>query len=178
MTETSILKWIKDNLSPVIIPAIQGTIYTEDWLGAMAYRETGELIARYAPKGLNLESISALMKGDYTQRHNDKQKEYHGFSFWQIDIDSFPDFVSSGDWKNPVKAVFKAVQVLEGKRKYIITHAQIQGDLLNRAITSAYNAGEGNAIKCISRKLDIDTYTTGHNYSKDVWRLREIYKTL
>lgn len=183
MTNTQILQWIKRNLVPVIDQALvlanaknTGLIYTQDWLAAIACRETGGLIARYpnAP----LKDVAAVMRGDYTQRAGETEKQYHGYSFWQIDIGSFPAFIRSGDWKDPGKSCSMAISVLEDKRKYIQGHSKVAGEDLARAITAAYNCGEGNVLKVINAGQDIDARTADRNYSKNVWEFRAIYQTL
>lgn len=184
MTNTQILAWIKKNLGPIMQETIAAAkvknvdlLYTEDWLGAIACRETGGLIARYpnAP----LSDVSSVMRGDYTQRPGETEKQYHGFGFWQVDIGSFPAFVRSGDWKDPAKACTMAIAILEGKRQYLQAHfPQLSGDELDRAITAAYNCGEGNVGKQLTAGLDIDGRTADHNYSKNVWEFRTIYQTL
>ncbi len=180
MTEKQIIGWIKTNLSPIIEKAIgdsQPVIYTTDWLAAMAMREVNFLIARNASKPFNV--VCELMKGDYGQREGEAEKKYHGFSFWQIDIGSFPDFIKSGDWQDPYKSCLKAISVLEDKRKYLVSHLPtLSGNELNRAITASYNCGQGNVFKALSKGLDVDIYTHQHNYSKEVWRYRDIYNTL
>jgi hypothetical protein len=173
MTEKAILQWIKGNLGMPIKVAIAGTVYTEDWLGAMACREVGVLIP-----GQPTVPDWSLFKGDYTQRPGEEAKQYHGFSPWQIDTGSFPLWINAGNWKEPFKSAVMAVAVLEGKRKYITTHTKLTGDALDRANTAAYNCGEGNVVKTVARNIDIDSFTANHNYSADVWRLRGIYKTL
>ncbi len=67
MTEKQALQWIKNHLGPFIIPAIAGTVYTEDWLAAMAFRETGIIILRNAETKTPAE-MWPLFKGDYGQR--------------------------------------------------------------------------------------------------------------
>jgi hypothetical protein len=184
MTNEQILGWIKRNLGPIIQECITTAkaknaqlLYTEDWLAAICCRETGGLIARYptAP----LKDVAALMRGDYTKRATDPEKTYHGFGFWQADIASFPAFVRSGDWKDPKKACSMAIAILEGKRIYLQQHfPQLAGDALDRAITAAYNYGEGNVGKALHAGDDIDSRTAGHDYSKAVWAYREIYNKL
>ena len=184
MTETQILTWIRDNLGKIIDKAIaveSPVIYTQDWLAAIVMREVNGLIARYVPKGLDLESISGLMRGDYTQRKDrgETSKRYHGFSFFQIDIDSYPDFVSSGQWKDPYLSCLTAISVLESKRRYLQARFKLlSGEPLDRAITAAYNCGEGNVAKSIISDASVDTHTTGGNYSKEVFRFRDEYKKL
>lgn len=186
MTEREILSWIKNNLGDVIdIAIIQAKeknpelIYTRDWLAAMAMRETGFLIARYVEKKMKTDVIHSLMKGDYGQRPKETEKQYHGFGYWQIDIASYPAFVKSGDWKDPFKTCLKAIAVLEEKRLYLAPKfPNLQGDSLHRAITAAYNCGQGNVQKVLLVGQDIDARTHQKNYSKEVWRYREIFKSL
>lgn len=173
MTETKILQWIRLHLSNPIISAIRDTPFTEDWLAAIACRETGIIIVKQGPV-----PDWSLFKGDYTQRPKETQKQYHGYGPWQTDTGSYPLWIKAGHWKEPYAAAMMAVDVLAAKRKYIISHTQLQGEVLDRANTAAYNGGEGNVIKVIGRGLDIDAYTANHNYSADVWRLRELYKTI
>lgn len=185
MTERQCIQWIRKELGPVIKLALQarpGVIYTEDWLGGMAYRETGILMHRYA--GKPMLTISATSRGDYSQRPGETEKQYHGFGFWQIDIGSFPQFVKSGDWKDPLKCCIKAIDVLEGKRKYLFAEGgqfaakNYPLDFMYRGITAAYNCGEGNVAKVIRAGADIDSRTHGKDYSKKVWEYREIYRAL
>lgn len=186
MTNTQILQWIKTNLSSYINDALTKAkvtnpelLYTEDWLGAITCRETGILIQKYVPQGKTALEMALLMKGDYAQRKGESKPQYHGFGFIQIDIASFPSFISSGDWKDIPKSYDMAITVLESKRKYLSSHfTSLNGDTLERAITSAYNCGEGNVGKCLHENVDIDSRTANHNYSKQVFEFREIYKTL
>lgn len=173
------LKWIKDNLSEAILKAIEGTIYSEDWLAGIAMRETGFLIERYANQHLKADVIFSLMKGDYGQRAGDPEKRYHGYSCFQIDIASYPDFIRSGDWKDPLKSAVKAVSVLEEKRKYFDEKMPgLKDDPLHRAITAAYNCGQGNVFKALINHKDVDHFTYNKDYSKEVFRFREAYKTI
>lgn len=178
MTEKEISLWIKKNLGPVIQTALQGnTVYTEDWLAAMAQREVGFLIARYntAP----LITVASLMRGDFSQREGETQKQFHGYSFWQIDVNSYPEFIKGGDWKDPLKSCLKAIAVLTEKRSYITDHMPgLSGDALDRANTAAYNCGPGSVMKALIHREDVDQHTYNHDYSKEVWRFRTLYKSL
>lgn len=184
MTERGIMKWYKDNLLSLVEKAIAEKkiknpylIYTADWLIAMAYRETWTLVNRYID--LTFENMKSLVKGDYGQRPGETEKSYHGFGFWQIDIGSYHDFIKSGDWKDPYKCCLKAIDVLEEKRKYLSANLVLTDtDHFNRAITAAYNCGQGNVVKSIRGKLGVDYYTHEKNYSAMVWKYRELYKSL
>jgi hypothetical protein len=184
MTTRDILLWIHINLLSSINKAIEEKkkanpllIYTPDWLVGITYRETGGLIAKYG--GKKAEVMHSLTRGDFSQRPGEKEKQYHGYGYVQIDIGSYPDFVKSGAWKDPFKCYAKAIDVLEEKRKYIQSHMiRLGGDDLHRAITAAYNCGQGNVVKALSANKDVDSYTTGHDYSKDVWQRRNFYRQI
>lgn len=192
MTNQQILQWIKSNLGTVIKQSIAAALiknpqllYTEDWLAAIACRESGGVIAKHAPalpempSGRVLSVLAPLMRGDYGQRPHDAAPKYHGYGFWQADIDSFPDFVRSGAWQDPTKACAMAISILEGKRLWLEHHiADFKGYPLDRCIIAAYNCGEGNVEKVIAEGHDIDIRTTDKNYSAQVWEFRTIYQSL
>lgn len=184
MTQRQILLWIKENLSPVIQKALEqnpDVIYTEDWLAGMAYRETGFLIGRYADKKMKAEDIHGLMKGDYGQRDGETEKKYHGFGYWQIDTGSYLPFIKAGYWKDPFKTCMKAIEVLEEKRIYLAQNfdfGKIDLHTIHRAITAAYNCGQGNVLKALHRGYDVDRYTHNGDYSKMVWKYRDAYRSL
>ena len=175
-----ILRWIKEFLGPSIVQSIPGTIYTEDWLAAMAYRETGWKIGKYLNQKMTFEAICETMKGDYGQRPGETEKQYHGFGFWQIDIKIYPDFVKSGDWKNPFKCCCKAIEVLEEKRQSLVKNWVFNGDqeIFLRSIIAAYNCGQGNVLKSLKEGKDVDERTHEHNYSKMVLQYRKLYNEL
>jgi hypothetical protein len=184
MTQERILYWIKENISPLINEALEaskGTIYTEDWLAGMAYREVGFLIARYVDQKMKPEAIHSLMRGDYSRRPGELEKQYHGFGYWQIDIGSFPVFVKSGTWKKPLATCIFAIDVLEEKRKMLTNHFDFSQKpylLLPKSITAAYNCGQGNVLKALAKGYDVDRYTHNGDYSKMVWQYREAYSKL
>jgi len=190
MNTESTLKWIKAHLGPVIRQALQEAkektpdlLYTEEWIAGITMRETGELIARYVSRGLptgkEVETLAPIMRGDYGRRSGDMTPQYHGYGFMQIDIASFPVFVRSGNWKDAGKVYKMAIAILEDKRKYLINHfPALAGVALERAITAAYNCGEGNIGKAIIAGQDVDTRTAGRDYVKAVWAFRNIYREL
>lgn len=177
MTERQTLFWIKANLSSYISQAIKpGMIYSEDWIAGMVMRETGFKIMKYA--GLTFSEVCLQMKGDWSKRIHDAEPRYHGYGFMQIDIDSYPDFVASGDWKDPLKTFNQGIKVLEEKRFYIQSKSSVGGEELFKAITAAYNSGQGNAVKDLADGHIDDTYTFNHDYVKEVWRFRKLYTAL
>lgn len=179
MTEKQILSWIKTNLTPIIDNAfkLSNSSFTPEILAAMAMREVNFLIARHSDKPV--EVVAKLMKGDYGQRKGETQKSYHGFGFWQIDIGSFPDFIKSGNWQDALQCCLKAMEVLEDKRSYIASHfAPITTEALERASIAAYNTGEGNVVKSLKLNRDVDFTTHQQNYSKEVYRYRDIFNSI
>ena len=186
MTERDILTWISTNIGDAIDKALVHARekfpdhpYTKDWVAGIIMRETGFLIARYVKEGAKPEIIHTLMRGDYNQRPGEKEKSYHGYGYPQIDIGSYPDFVKSGDWKDPFKTCVKAISVLEEKRLYLVPRfPNLQGDSLSRAITAAYNCGQGNVAKVLTDGQDIDARTYNKDYSAEVWRFRQIFNSL
>jgi hypothetical protein len=178
MDEIAVLQWVKDNLGSYIEDAVKDTMYDLAWIAAITVRETGQLIGARVKSGLSFNLICQTMQGDYTKRKNDAKLMYHGYGFTQIDIASFPAFIGSGDWQKPDKLYPFTIKVLESKRHYIINHFNdLTHEELEHGITSAYNCGEGNVVKAIQNNQDPDQYTTGHNYAKDVMRLRDLFKT-
>ncbi|HEV8506580.1 MAG TPA: peptidoglycan-binding protein [Chitinophagaceae bacterium] len=179
--DQKMMKWIKENLGGVIVQAVNGSDYTEDWLAGMCARETGFLFSRFANQGMSFAQICPLMKGDFGKRANDAEKIFHGFGFWQIDIASFPSFVSSDKWKDPLETATMAISVLDGKKNFLRQKGwdqRLSPLLWQRAITAAYNCGEGNVNKALSKNLDVDNFTFSKDYSKEVFRYRNVYAAL
>lgn len=182
VTNTDVLKWIKREIGPYIQRALLArpeSTYTEDWLAGIACRETGQLMAIYIPKKSDPLTICSILRGDYTQRHGETEKQYHGYGITQVDSASFPAFIKSGDWKDPFKCFVKSIDILNGKKDFLLSeYPMLWGEELDELITAAYNCGEGNESKLVLKTLDPDVYTTQHNYSKAVFEFAEIYKTL
>jgi hypothetical protein len=172
------LKFIKENLSGIIKQVIVGTVYTEDWLAAIARRETGQKMIQLRNQGLKPAEIWPRLKGDFSKRKGEAQASYHGFGVWQMDIASFPDFCKGEDWKNPLLCGLKAIKVLEGKRAYLAPRVNISAEDLNKAITAAFNTGEGNVRHSIEQGRNVDYTTYGGDYSADIWKHREMYLQL
>lgn len=181
MTDTALATWIKKNLGPIIsecLTAAGTDHFTEDLLGGMAQRETGIKMHPTLAKNpsITVAKLSELMMGDYGQRQGEVVARYHGFGFWQIDIKSFPEFVASGDWKDPHKCCAQAIRVLESKRKYLSDKLPgLTGEAFERATVAAYNCGEGRVMRAILAHQDPDTMTFGKDYVAAVWRYRHLY---
>lgn len=144
-------------------------IYTEAWLAGIVCREVGFLIPRKVSAGQSFEYIASHMTGD----------SGHGRSFYQIDDRSYPDFVNSTPLSNVKAYAKKAVECLEEKRKYLVAKGwdedKLGDEAFERAITAAYNCGQGNVHKALSRGLNEDYYTFTQDYSKCVMEYRYLY---
>ncbi len=186
MTEREITYWIRDNLSSHIKKALEvasvshpKSKWEEKILAGIAQREVGFLIARYAPMKKPFDILCSLMKGDFTRREGEMERQYHGFSFWQLDINTHLAFIKSGEWKNPFKACYKAIQTLEEKKNWIEENIKdLKGFTLERAAISAYNCGQINVRRALEAGNDIDARTFNHDYSKEVLRYSDIYQHL
>jgi hypothetical protein len=103
----------------------------------------------------------------------------HGHGLLQIDDRSFPEFCASEAWGDPRENILFGARVLAGKRRFLKSKTLgfgLTDDDIERASIAAYNAGEGNVLKAIQKKEDVDTCTAHKNYSADVLRLAEIYR--
>jgi hypothetical protein len=94
----------------------------------------------------------------------------------QIDDRFWGRFCSGGQWKDPEANVDFGARVLSGKRSYIEARATLIPADLEAAAIAAYNCGEGRVVESIEAGEDVDTHTTGRDYSADVLRLAGMYK--
>ena len=92
----------------------------------------------------------------------------HGRGLMQIDDRSHADFTNTERWKNPRDNILFGCKVLFDSRKTFERKTGLQGEKLLRGALAGYNAGPGNAVKTFQQGIDIDSFTTGHDYSKDV----------
>lgn len=108
-----------------------------------------------------------------------KTKLPHGHGPMQIDDRSFPQFAQ--DYRagklTPVDGIEMGCKVLSAKLKSIKKFLpQLAGDLQLRAAVAAYNCGEGNVKKVVLAGQDVDSKTTGHDYSRDVLERAEYFE--
>jgi soluble lytic murein transglycosylase-like protein len=85
----------------------------------------------------------------------------------QVDYDAHP-FAQGEDWKDPGKNILYGCKVLADSRAFIGRKTGLQEKELLRAALAAYNCGPGNALAAIRDGLDVDFYTAGRDYSRDV----------
>lgn len=90
-----------------------------------------------------------------------------GRGLMQIDFD-FHEFARSGRWNNPHANILYCGQVLDDSRRVIRSNTNLTGEALLRATIAAYNCGPSRVLQAIREGRDVDTFTTGGNYSADV----------
>jgi hypothetical protein len=92
----------------------------------------------------------------------------HGRGLMQIDDRWHPEFCQSGNWKDPRKNILKAAEILSQYESWLVSNLHLSGDGLLRATIASYNCGPGNVRRAVRDGLDIDYFTTGRDYSRDV----------
>lgn len=92
----------------------------------------------------------------------------HGRGLMQIDDGAFPAWIATGEWKDPAKNIHFGAKVLADNRRFFEAKIPGSGSLLIRATVASYNAGPGNVIESIRAGRDVDSRTTGGDYSRDV----------
>ncbi len=149
---------------------------------AQTYNFPVALLMGIASRETNMRNI----EGDF------RDGEYHGYGLMQVDIGSFPNWVKSGAWRDPLQSIAKGAGVLDGKRTEI---EQGQGKTLTiegrsfvgrkfdtadqalQVATACYNCGLWGYY-AFSKGEPIDSYTTGKNYSTDVWLRKAFFTAL
>jgi len=120
----------------------------------------------------------------------------HGYGVMQIDDRSFPDWCHSGAWGQPAASIDKGAEVLAGKclqishgvgQRLSVGGRQFVGKGFNERDPSAvpmilvaiacYNAGLWPYYS-YSLGEPIDAYTTGKNYSTDVWARKAQFEAM
>lgn len=91
----------------------------------------------------------------------------YGRGLVQIDYD-WHEFARTGNWKSPKDNIFYGCQVMDQARTFFKARTSLSTSTLQRAILAAYNGGATATLKAIQNGLDVDAYTTGGDYSRDV----------
>lgn len=89
-----------------------------------------------------------------------------GRGLMQVDY-AQSEFGKTGDWRDPGPNILFGAEELAGNITYYKAHPHVGVDPV-AAAAAAYNCGPGNVNKAIAAGKDVDAYTTGHDYSKDV----------
>jgi hypothetical protein len=91
----------------------------------------------------------------------------YGRGLMQIDFDAFP-FARTGNWQDPEANINTGCDVLKSNLDLLGRKTALTGRGLLQAAIAAYNCGAGNVLTAISESHDVDFFTTGRDYSKDV----------
>jgi peptidoglycan hydrolase-like protein with peptidoglycan-binding domain len=90
-----------------------------------------------------------------------------GRGLMQIDFDAF-EFARTGNWKDPAANIRFGCQVLAQSQDFLQRKTDLEGRALLQAAIAGYNAGPGNALRTVRDGHDVDFFTAGRDYSKDV----------
>jgi Putative peptidoglycan binding domain len=90
-----------------------------------------------------------------------------GRGLLRIDYDAH-EFARSGDWQDAAANVHHACRMLSEARALLRRRTVLHGRALLRGALAAYNCGTNNVLHAIRQGLDLDFYTSGRDYSRDV----------
>jgi hypothetical protein len=90
-----------------------------------------------------------------------------GRGLMQIDHD-LHEFARRGPWHEPDANVRYACSVLVGFRPILRRRTVLHGAALTRAALAAYSCGLENVLRAVRYGLDLDFYTVGRDYSREV----------
>ncbi len=85
----------------------------------------------------------------------------------QIDFDA-QEFARTGPWQDPEQNILAGCKILASYRDLIQRKANLAGQTLLQAAVASYNSGPGNILRTIQDGRDVDFFTAGRNYSRDV----------
>jgi len=90
-----------------------------------------------------------------------------GRGLMQIDFDA-QEFARTGPWQDPEQNILAGCKILASYRDLIQRKANLAGQTLLQAAVASYNSGPGNILRTIQDGRDVDFFTAGRNYSRDV----------
>ena len=90
-----------------------------------------------------------------------------GRGLMQIDYDAH-GFARTGPWREPLANIRYGCQVLIDARSLLRKRTSLSGRGLLRSALAAYNCGAGNVLRALREGVDVDFYTAGRNYARDV----------
>ena len=95
----------------------------------------------------------------------------HGRGLMQIDDRSHTEWLRIHNWKDPATNIEYGADVWMENYNYFCDHFELVGaeyPKLVWAATASYNCGAGNVSKVLKAGSDVDSRTTGQDYSADV----------
>ena len=126
--------------------------------------------------GLELEPKGATGTADLSPRpflgpHRERPLPPDGRGFgrglMKVDYDAH-EFARSGPWHEPDANVRYVCSVLVGFRPVLRQQTVLHGAALLRAMLAAYNCGLDNVLRAARYGLDLDFYTAGRDYSREL----------
>jgi hypothetical protein len=121
------------------------------------------------PKGP--EGTGDFVERRYLRPHRHQPMPEDGLGFgrglMQIDYDAHV-FARTGPWREPLENIRYGASVLVEARGFLRKRAALGGAGLLRAALAAYNCGAGNVLRALRQGVDVDFYTAGRDYSRDV----------
>ena len=136
----------------------------------------GGIGSRESQWGLALKPAGPAGTGDFAPRRFPTQFRQgatppdgggFGRGLMQIDFDA-QEFARTGNWQNPAENILVGCKILAGFRGLIQRKTNVAGLPLLQAAIASYNAGPGNVLRAIQDGRDVDFFTAGRNYSRDV----------
>jgi hypothetical protein len=101
----------------------------------------------------------------------------YGRGLMQIDFD-FQGFARSGNWMDPQANINYGCNLLKSNRDFLGSKTSLTGRDLLQAAVAAYNSGTGNVLKAINEGQPVDSFTTGKDYSKDVFNRAGFFQNM
>jgi len=107
--------------------------------------------------------------GDFTKRNGKLPPDGLGYGrgLMQIDYNAH-SFARTGNWKDPRENILYGCKVLADNIELIKRKTNQEGIKLLQSAIAGYNCGPNNVLKTIQDGRDVDFYTAGRDYSKDV----------
>jgi hypothetical protein len=103
----------------------------------------------------------------------------YGRGLMQVDWDAH-EFARSGAWRDPEANIGYGAHVLAQCTAALSEafEGRLSREALLTAAIAAYNAGAGNVKKALKANADVDSVTTGGDYSRDVLARAEVFQSL
>jgi hypothetical protein len=90
-----------------------------------------------------------------------------GRGLLRIDYDA-EAFARDGDWRDPAANIAHGCRILFEAKALLRRRTVLHGRALLRGALAAYNCGTGNVLHALRQGFDLDFYTSGRDYSRDV----------
>lgn len=125
--------------------------------------------------GLALKPSGPSGRGDFARRRPKGDRKTaeppdgpgYGRGLMQIDYDSH-EFARGKKWPIPRENIMYGGKVLNDARAYLRGRVELSTEQMLRAILASYNGGAGAALRALKAGKDVDSITTGNDYSRDV----------